>query len=229
MLYRLSEELRFPSPLMANADGLLAVGGDLSEQRLILAYRMGIFPWYSQGDPPLWWSPDPRLLLLPQDFHVSGSLKRVIQKQLFGITFDTAFEQVVAGCAERRPKSGGTWIVPEMAKAYQKLHRIGVAHSVEAWQEGRLAGGLYGISLGGCFFGESMFSRIPNASKVALEALIRFVRERGFDMVDCQVTSPHLISLGAKEVPRRRFLEMLEKSMAKPTLDGRWAFETCNH
>jgi len=223
MLFHLSEELGFPPPRMANADGLLAVGGDLSAQRLMLAYRMGIFPWYSKGDPILWWSPDPRLVLLPEDFHVSRSLKRVIQKQVFHITFDSAFEQVVAGCAAMRPDSGGTWIVPEMAAAYQKLHHDGVAHSVEAWLDGTLAGGLYGVSLGGCFFGESMFSRAANASKVALASLIRFVREWGFDLVDCQITSGHLLRLGAREVPRRIFLDMLEKSMERPTLAGKWA------
>jgi leucyl/phenylalanyl-tRNA--protein transferase len=210
---------------MADADGLLAIGGDLSEQRLILAYSMGIFPWYSKGDPILWWSPDPRLVLLPKDFHVSRSLKRVIRKQRFQITFDTAFEKVVAGCAERRPKSNGTWIIPEMARAYRRLHHSGIAHSVEAWMDGILVGGIYGVSLGGCFFGESMFSRMSNASKVAMEALIRFVREREFDLLDCQVTSGHLLRLGAKEMPRKIFLNTLEKSMAKPTLAGKWSFD----
>jgi leucyl/phenylalanyl-tRNA--protein transferase len=222
MLFHLSEELRFPLPRLASADGLLAVGGDLSVQRLILAYQMGIFPWYSTGEPILWWSPDPRLVLFPQAFHISRSLKRVVRKKVFQITFDTAFDQVVAGCAAERPDAQGTWIVPEMAEAYQRLHRIGVAHSVEAWQEGVLAGGLYGVSLGGCFFGESMFSRSSNASKVALAALISFVQKKGFDLVDCQVTSGHLLRLGAKEIPRRAFLEILERSMEKPTLKGKW-------
>lgn len=226
MLFRLSEEISFPSPRLADTDGLLAIGGDLSEQRLILAYRMGIFPWYSKGDPLLWWSPDPRLVLLPEDFHVSRRLKRVIQKQMFQITFDTAFEQVVAGCASRRPKSGGSWIVPEMVQAYGRLHHTGIAHSVEAWLDGNLVGGLYGVSLGGCFFGESMFSRVDNASKVAFASLIRFIRQQGFDLVDCQVTTGHLLRLGAKEIPRIVFLELLEKSMARPTLAGKWTVET---
>lgn len=226
MLFHLSEELRFPSPRLANVDGLLAIGGDLTEQRLMLAYRMGIFPWYSEGDPLLWWSPDPRLVLFPDDFHVSRRLRRTLRKKTFHITFDTAFEQVVAGCAARRPKSGGTWIVPEMALAYQRLHWAGVAHSVEVWRDGSLAGGLYGVSLGGCFFGESMFSRASDASKAALDALIRFIQKRGFDLVDCQVTSGHLLRLGAKEVPRNMFLDILEKSMSKPTLEGRWVLET---
>jgi leucyl/phenylalanyl-tRNA--protein transferase len=222
MLIHLSEELRFPPPRLASAEGLLAIGGDLSAQRLMLAYKMGIFPWYSTGDPILWWSPDPRLVLFPEHFHVSRSLKRVLRKQTFRITFDTAFERVVAGCGAGRPDSDGTWIVPEMADAYQRLHHMGVAHSVEAWQGDRLAGGLYGVSLGGCFFGESMFSRAPNASKVALVALIRFIRKRGFDLVDCQVTSEHLLRLGAQEMPRKEFLNMLEVSMTRPTLTGKW-------
>lgn len=226
MLYHLSEEHRFPSPRLASAEGLLAVGGDLSAGRLILAYKMGIFPWYSRGEPILWWSPDPRLVLFPEDFHVSRSLKRLVKKQAFQITFDEAFDQVIAGCGAGRPGSEGTWIVPQMAEAYKQLHRIGIAHSVEAWQDGMLAGGLYGVSLGGCFFGESMFSRAPNASKVALEALIRFIRKQGFDLVDCQVKSGHLMRLGAKEMPRSTFLEMLEKSMEKPNLAGRWRPES---
>jgi leucyl/phenylalanyl-tRNA--protein transferase len=225
MLFQLTEELRFPSPRMADADGLLAIGGDLSEQRLVLAYRMGIFPWYSEGDPLLWWSPDPRLLILPEDFHVSRSLKRLIRKGRFQVTFDSAFDRVIDGCAARRPESGGTWIVPEMVRAYRQLHHSGFAHSVEAWLDGSLAGGLYGVSLGGCFFGESMFSRVPNASKVALASLVRFVVERGFDLVDCQVTSDHLVRLGGKEVARETFLDMLEKSMEKPTLRGKWSLE----
>lgn len=222
MLFHLSQQLRFPSPGLASDEGLLAVGGDLSEQRLILAYRTGIFPWYSDGDPILWWSPNPRLVLFPEDFHISRSLKRVLKKQTFHITFDTAFRQVVAGCAGRRTGAEGTWIVPEMAAAYQRLHHIGVAHSVEVWQDDALAGGLYGVSLGGSFFGESMFSRASNASKVALAALIRSVRKWDFDMVDCQVTSAHLLRMGAKEVSRKVFLEMLELSMEKPTRVGRW-------
>lgn len=221
-LFYLSEELSFPSPHHASAEGLLAVGGDLSPQRLILAYTMGIFPWYSRGEPILWWSPDPRLILYPGDFHMSRSLKRVVRKQAFQITFDTAFEKVVAHCGEKRAGSEGTWIVPEMAEAYVRLHQMGVAHSVEAWQDGVLAGGLYGISLGGCFFGESMFSRTSNASKVALAALMRFVQKKDFDLVDCQVTTDHLLRLGANEVSREVFLQMLKKSMKRQTLTGKW-------
>jgi leucyl/phenylalanyl-tRNA--protein transferase len=221
-LFHLSDEISFPHPRLASPDGLLAVGGDLSVSRLILAYKMGIFPWYSKGEPILWWSPDPRLVLFPDDFHMSRSLKREIRKKAFRITFDEAFDQVIAGCAAKRPGSEGTWIVPQMAEAYMQLHRIGVAHSVEAWKDGVLAGGLYGVSLGGCFFGESMFSRESNASKVAMAALMRFIRKKGFDLVDCQVKSGHLMRLGAREVPRTIFLEMLEKSMERPSLSGKW-------
>ncbi len=220
--FLLSEELFFPPPGLANPDGLLAIGGDLSEERLIMAYQMGIFPWYSEGDPVLWWSPDPRLILLPEEFHVSRSLKKVIAQKQFQITFDTAFQNVVTGCSGRRPKSRGTWIVPEMAAAYQRLHESGIAHSVEAWQGETLVGGLYGVSLGGSFFGESMFSHVPNASKVAMWALVSHVKKKGFDLVDCQVTSEHLLRLGAKELPRKTFLAMLKRAMQKPTLTGKW-------
>lgn len=223
----LSDELVFPSPYHANSDGLLAVGGDLSTDRILLAYRMGIFPWYSEGQPVLWWSPDPRLVLFPQDFHASRSLKKIIEKGIFRITIDTAFERVICECANGRKKSGsGTWIVPEMAAAYMQLHDAGFAHSVEAWQGKDLAGGLYGVSLGRCFFGESMFTRANNASKVALAALVAYIEKRGFDFVDCQVTSEHLLRMGAKNVPRRVFLTMLEKSMKGPTLSGKWVADS---
>jgi leucyl/phenylalanyl-tRNA--protein transferase len=218
----LSEEIDFPSPRLADTNGLLAIGGDLSKARLIQAYRMGIFPWYSEKEPVLWWSPDPRLVLFPSDLHVSRSLKKVIKNDTFRVTFDTAFEDVVSGCAKPRSDSVGTWIVPEMAEAYHRLHKAGFAHSVEAWCGDRLEGGLYGVSLGGCFFGESMFSRAANASKVALWALVSFIKEHDFDLVDCQVTSGHLLRLGAKEIPRNDFLRILAKSIDKPTLSGKW-------
>ena len=225
-VFLLSEKIAFPSPRFSNPDGLLAVGGDLSIDRLILAYRMGIFPWYSAGDPILWWSPDPRLVLPIESFHASRSLRRVIQKGTFRITFDTAFKRVINGCAARRQKGGGgTWIVPEMIAAYIELHDAGIAHSVEAWMGDELAGGLYGVSLGRCFFGESMFTRITNASKVALAALVSYIKNRGFGFVDCQVTSDHMLRMGAHEIPRHTFLVMLEKSMAFPSLIGKWGDE----
>ena len=222
-VFLLSEKIAFPPPRYSNPDGLLAVGGDLSRERLVLAYRMGIFPWYSAGDPVLWWSPDPRLILPVDAFHISRSLKKVIGKGIFRITFDTAFDRVISGCAARRKEGdSGTWIVPEMADAYTGLHEAGIAHSVEAWSGDELAGGLYGVSLGRCFFGESMFTRAANASKVALAALVSYIKERGFDFVDCQVTTDHLLRMGAREVPREVFLAMLERSMASPSLIGKW-------
>ena len=221
-LYLLSEELSFPSPRLADSNGLLAVGGDLSMERLVLAYQMGIFPWYSEETPILWWSPDPRLVLFPGDLHISRSLKRVVDKGVFGITFDTAFDRVISECAACRAKGDGTWIVPEMIAAYMKLHEAGVAHSVEAWCGNDLVGGLYGVSLGKCFFGESMFSRVSNASKVALASLVSFVKKRDFDFVDCQVTNSHLLRMGAKEISRDAFLEMLEKSISGATCHGNW-------
>ena len=222
-VYLLSEKIAFPPPRYSNPDGLLAVGGDLSKERLVLAYRMGIFPWYSAGDPVLWWSPDPRLVLPVDAFHISRSLKKVIEKGTFKITFDTAFGRVISGCAARREKGGcGTWIVPEMVDAYIELHEDGIAHSVEAWLGDELAGGLYGVSLGRCFFGESMFTRVTNASKVALAALVSYIKSRGFDFVDCQVKSGHLLSLGAREIPRGEFLAMLEKSLDATGLIGKW-------
>ena len=222
-VFLLSDKITFPSPRLSNPDGLLAVGGDLSKERLLLAYRMGIFPWYSAGDPVLWWSPDPRLVLPVNAFHISRSLRKVIEKDTFRITFDQAFDRVVSGCAARREKRGsGTWIVPEMAAAYIGLHAAGIAHSVEAWQGDTLAGGLYGVSLGRCFFGESMFTRITNASKVALAALISYIKNKGFDFVDCQVTTGHLLSMGAREVTRDTFLSMLKTSVNGPSFIGKW-------
>jgi leucyl/phenylalanyl-tRNA--protein transferase len=221
-LFLLSEELYFPHPRLSDDDGLLALGGDLSIERLVLAYRKGIFPWYSEDSPILWWSPDPRLVLFPHEIHLSKRLKRTIRQHKFRITFDTAFREVIEGCAQERPNSKGTWIVPEMSRAYRELHTAGYAHSVEVWIGEKLVGGIYGVSLGGCFFGESMFSRVSNASKVALATLADYLQERGFDLVDCQVTSDHLLSLGAREVSRNDFLALLEQSMKKPTRKGRW-------
>jgi leucyl/phenylalanyl-tRNA--protein transferase len=222
-IFLLSEDIIFPPPHLAGAEGLLAVGGDLSEKRLLLAYKMGIFPWYSAGEPILWWSPDPRLVLFPQDIHISRSLKKTLKKDLFHTTMDCAFNQVMAGCAEpREGKRSDTWIVPEMMAAYGKLHSAGVAHSVEVWKEDSLVGGLYGVSLGGCFFGESMFSRVSNASKVALVMLIDFLVRHSFDLLDCQVKTDHLIRFGAKEVSRRHFLKILSTSIKKPTHKGKW-------
>jgi leucyl/phenylalanyl-tRNA---protein transferase len=222
-IFRLSEKMSFPPPQFADPSGLLAVGGDLSQKRLLLAYRMGIFPWYTQGDPILWWSPDPRLVLYPDAMNISTRLKRVIRQSIFDITFDTAFDRVIHACAQTRVKENqGTWILDEMINAYCHLHESGYAHSVEAWHEGRLAGGLYGVSLGGCFFGESMFTIVTNASKVALAALCVFLQRLSFDFIDCQVASGHLMRMGASEISRARFLMELAKTLKRSTLKGCW-------
>ncbi len=224
-VFQLSDKLEFPSPLLARSDGLLAIGGDLSLERLLLAYRRGIFPWFSDDTPILWWSPDPRLVLYPHRLKISKSLKKNIRKNIFRITMDQAFEQVISACAEVRLKANErTWIGADMIASYCRLHESGFAHSVEAWHEGELAGGVYGVSLGGCFFGESMFTRISNASKVAFVKLVNHLEIFDFDMVDCQISTSHLINFGAKEVSRKRFMEELERSLRKPTPKGKWSF-----
>ncbi len=200
------------------------MGGDLSEKRLLLAYRMGIFPWYSDQEPILWWSPDPRLVLYPDEFRISRSLRKTIRKELFQVTLDRSFSRVITECARIRTEHGErTWIVDEMIRAYCRLHQSGFAHSVEAWQNGRLAGGLYGVSLGKCFFGESMFSQISNASKVAFVALVQILKRRSFRMIDCQVATAHLISFGAREIPRDEYLKQLGQFLESPTLRGNWS------
>ncbi|WP_456417772.1 leucyl/phenylalanyl-tRNA--protein transferase [Thiolapillus sp.] len=205
----------FPDPSLAETDpdGLLAVGGDLSTERIVQAYRQGIFPWYGESQPVLWWSPDPRMVLFPHELHISRSLAREMRKKRFQITFDRAFDQVIQACARPRGRDDGTWLVPDMVAAYQCLHRQGIAHSVEAWREGELVGGLYGNALGGVFFGESMFARLPNASKVAFVCLIRSLAGAGFRLIDCQVYTPHLQSLGARLVPRDEFLSLLDDAV----------------
>ena len=222
-VFRLSNSLSFPPPHLAIDEGLLAIGGDLSLERLVLAYRQGIFPWYAEDDPILWWSPDPRMVLYPAEIHVSRSLRKLIRRRPFHLTLDQAFGRVIRACAGARgPEHQGTWIVPEMIAAYEGLHAVGLAHSVEAWEGGRLAGGLYGVSLGGVFFGESMFTRVSNASKVALVHLVTLLGRAGFGLMDGQVTTGHLMRFGAREVPRSRFLKELQEALKRPTLQGRW-------
>ncbi len=223
-VYLLSENLSFPSPRLASKEGLLAIGGDLSPERLLLAYRLGIFPWYSDGDPIMWWSPDPRLVLYPQQLRISRSLKRFIKRGRFHVTADRAFGAVIEECARiRRKRQEGTWIVDDMIQAYCRLHEAGFAHSVETWEEAHLVGGLYGLSLGKIFFGESMFARKSNASKVALVALVEHLRTFDFALVDCQVVSSHLKRFGARAIPRSRYLDELTKALAAPTRKGKWS------
>ena len=222
-VFLLSDKIEFPPPQLASRHGLLAVGGDLSRKRLLLAYRMGIFPWFSNDEPIMWWSPDPRLVLYPREIKISKTLKKIIKKNAFKVTMDLAFNEVINHCADvRLKKDQGTWIVKEMMDAYCRLHESGFAHSVEAWHQGELAGGLYGVSLGKCFFGESMFTRISNASNVALVKLVEYLNALSFDMIDCQIPTNHLVRFGAKEVPRDRFLAQLEKSLEFPTKKGKW-------
>ena len=224
-VFRLSSNLSFPPPHLAIAEGLLAVGGDLSVERLVLAYSQGIFPWYAEDDPILWWAPDPRLVLYPAELHVSRSLHRVLRQQSFVVTLDQAFGKVIRACAGNRgPDHPGTWIVPEMIAAYEALHATGLAHSVEVWQGDTLAGGLYGVSLGGVFFGESMFTRVSNASKVALVRLVEGLRHADFRLIDCQVTTAHLMRLGAREISRTRFMKELQRALKRPTRQGGWRF-----
>jgi len=211
-------ELPFPDPAAAETDpdGLLAVGGDLSPQRLVNAYRQGIFPWYSRGQPILWWSPDPRMVLFPEALHVSRSLRKELRQERFKITFDQAFDAVIRGCAAPRHPGEGTWLTPEMVAAYRALHEQGIAHSAEAWLEDQLVGGLYGIQQGSLFFGESMFSRVTNASKSAFVHLVRSLQALGCPLIDCQVYTPHLESLGATLIPRTRFLELVHAHVQAP-------------
>ena len=209
----------FPDPSLAETepDGLLAIGGDLSSERIIQAYRQGIFPWYSETQPILWWSPDPRMVLFPHKLRINRSLNKVLRRNCFELSVDRAFPEVIEACAQPRADDEGTWLMPEMIVAYNKLHRLGVAHSVEAWQNGELVGGLYGNALGRVFFGESMFTRVANASKVAFATLVQALHNRGYEVIDCQVFTAHLQSLGAEMIPRQAFLQMLNQSVNQET------------
>lgn len=221
MLYLLDDtppDLPFPDPNEAEEEpnGLLAVGGDLTARRLLEAYRNGIFPWFSEGQPILWWSPDPRMVLFPDELQVSRSLRKTLRRGRFELSFDRAFEDVIRACAGPRRDDDSTWLLPEMIAAYSELHRLGLAHSVETWQDGELVGGLYGVSLGNAFFGESMFHRVRDASKAALVYLAERCRQAGFAFIDCQVYTEHLHSLGARDIPRRQFLARLHDALQQP-------------
>ncbi len=224
-LYRLHPaDLSFPPADQAETEpnGLLAVGGDLRPERLLNAYLGGIFPWYDGAGPIYWWSPDPRMVLCLEDFRLSRKMRQLRRRQPFRITLDQAFADVVRHCGDRG--EAGTWVTPEMAAAYCRMHELGYAHSVEVWEGFQLVGGLYGISLGRMFFGESMFSRAGNASKLALDRLVGQLRAWGFEMIDCQVSNTHLLSLGAVEIPRREFLRDMARLLRRPPPE-RWVFD----
>jgi leucyl/phenylalanyl-tRNA--protein transferase len=222
-VFRLDERLWLPPAELAEPSGILAVGGDLRPERLLLAYAHGIFPWYGEGLPILWHSPDPRAVLELSRLHVPRSLAKAVRRRRYQTRFDTAFDQVVAACARApRPGQSGTWITDEMVRAYGELHRQGYAHSAEAFLEGRLVGGLYGVALGGVFFGESMFSLAPDASKIAFVALTDRLRSLGIRLCDCQVPSEHMARFGAQAWPRARFLARLAEELKGPTARGAW-------
>ncbi len=222
-----SADLRFPPVELASPEGLLAVGGDLRAERLLEAYRHGIFPWYNPGQPILWWSPDPRAVLFPPKLRVSRSLRKTLRQRKLEVTLDTVFRDIIENCARPRLNSpgGGTWITPEMIEAYCVMYERGYAHSVESWCDGELVGGLYGVALGSAFFGESMYSRQTDASKVAFVHLVRQLAAWGFALIDCQMSTQHLFSLGAEEIRRRDFMARLEQALAQPDRQSRWRFD----
>nr|WP_321257025.1 leucyl/phenylalanyl-tRNA--protein transferase [uncultured Pseudodesulfovibrio sp.] len=225
-IYRLFDDPVFPDPEEADPDGLLAVGGDLSPQRLLTAYANGIFPWYGDDSPILWWSTNPRLVVFPEEFHMPRSLRRVLNRGTFTFTMDTRFNSVIRRCACcPRPEQEGSWIVDDMIEAYTMLHELGYAHSVEAWQGDDLVGGLYGVSLGSVFYGESMFYHVPDASKAAFAVLVDQLKKWDFSLIDCQQTTHHLLRFGARELQRYQFLQMIREGMERPSREGQWKFD----
>jgi len=203
-------------------NGLLAIGGDLTPARLLNAYVRGIFPWFSEGQPILWWSPNPRLVLYPAQFHTSRSLRKTLAHDAFEVKFDTAFADVMRACAKPRKKQAGTWITDEMVLAYRQLHKLGYAHSIESWQDGVLVGGLYGIAIGKVFFGESMFAAVTDASKVAFAHLVERLKALDFRLIDCQVATEHLVSFGAREIPRAEFVTQVREWCLIDSIRGKW-------
>ena len=208
---------------LVSPNGLLCAGGALTPQRILDAYTQGIFPWFSEGDPVLWWAPDPRMVLFPEELKVSRSLRKTLEHDVYETRVDSAFRAVMEACASPRDGHAGTWIVPEMVEAYTRLNEMGFAHSVESWRDGELAGGLYGMAIGKVFFGESMFARAPDASKVALARLVERLRDSDFRVIDCQQATAHLASLGAREIPRAAFAQLLQESIQYPLSGTRWA------
>ncbi|MEM7374186.1 MAG: leucyl/phenylalanyl-tRNA--protein transferase [Bacteroidota bacterium] len=222
-IFALNESLLFPPPHLAEPDGILAIGGDLTPQRLLLAYEKGIFPWYSETEPILWWSPDPRFVLYPDALKIAKSMRPILRKGIFQVSYDQEFKQVVGRCKQiARPGQEGTWITGDMMNAYCTLHDMGFAHSVEVWKDDQLVGGLYGVSLGRCFFGESMFAEVSNASKVGFITMVQDLRERQFQLIDCQVPTQHLASFGAIEIARQQFLTELEEGLIPSGMIGNW-------
>ncbi len=228
-VFQLTKDIIFPRPSLAEENGLLAVGGDLSPGRLISAYRLGIFPWYSEGDPIVWWFSSPRFVIYPDKFRVPKRLARYIKKSLYRVTMDSAFDQVIEACATVRTLQGeDTWITEEMKVAYSTLHDLGYAHSVECWQDDKLIGGLYGVALDRVFFGESMFTIMPNGSKIALASLVRHLTQRQCKLIDCQMTTDHLLQYGAREISGRDFRRHLKEYISKLSPDGNWYYDENN-
>ena len=227
MITLLHHNTNFPPVELAlsHPNGLLAAGGDLQAERLLDAYRRGIFPWFSAGDPILWWSPDPRMVLFPNEFKISHSLRKTLQRGQYEVRTDTAFEQVMRACASPRKGQDGTWIQEEIIAAYVRLHQMGLAHSIETWMDDELVGGLYGVSLGHMFYGESMFSRKTDASKIALAHLVLQLKRWDFGMIDCQMNTAHLVTLGAREIPRSQFIMRLQELIHYPFLATPWLFD----
>jgi len=221
-VYLLNEDLEFPDPELAQPDGLLAIGGDLNPGRLLLAYEKGIFPWYNPADPILWWSPDPRGVIIPSQIKVSNSMRNVLNREDYTLSFDKNFPEVIRNCRIQKRNENGTWISDDISKAYTQLHEIGLAHSVEVWRDKKLVGGLYGVSIGNAFFGESMFSAEKNCSKIALIHLSRVLEKLNFSMIDCQLYTQHLGTLGAVEMSRTEFLAKLKSSLKNDSIVGNW-------
>lgn len=227
MIPWLGRALAFPpvESALVEPNGLLAAGGDLSSERLLLAYSQGIFPWYSFGEPILWWSPNPRMVLRPNELHIPRSLAKTLRHKPYEVRFDTAFRQVIQACADaRRPGQDGTWIGSEIVEAYCRLHELGWAHSAECWMDGELAGGLYGVAIGKMFYGESMFARRTDASKIAFAHLVRWLAQQGFELIDCQMQTAHLSRFGGHEILRSAFLAELARLSKQPGLPGRWHY-----
>lgn len=221
-IYLLTDKLNFP-PVEGAEDGIVAIGGDLSPERLLLAYQKGIFPWYSEEEPIIWHSPEDRFVLLPDELHISKSMQRVLNSDRFKVTFDTDFSFIIHQCANiDRKEQDGTWITGEMIKAYTELYYLGFAHSVEVWLDDKIVGGVYGVSIGKCFFAESMFHTVSNASKFALIKLVEFLKKYDFLFLDAQVFTEHVTTLGAKEIPRSEFIQMLQRGLKSDNLIGKW-------